>query len=61
MTESVAAECVHRWMVDADRAVRLPREEAARHPNCIGRNAQCKGCGAKTVVKERVWDSAWTQ
>mgnify|MGYP006895928454 CR=1 FL=1 len=54
-------KCVHRWVMDSSRVVRLTRDRASQHPNCVGRPSTCRLCGESRVHPERVWDIAWTQ
>lgn len=57
--ETEAPECAHHWVLEHGRAVKLSRDIIMKHPNCIGRPAKCKKCGAETVKLEKVWDQTW--
>lgn len=57
--ETGASECVHHWVLEHGRTVKLQRDVVMKHPNCIGRQGRCKGCGAEKVLLEKVWDQTW--
>jgi hypothetical protein len=61
MIDEPLAECVHHWVIDGEKKVRLPRDRQLQHPNCIGRRSRCKKCGRECVQLEKVWDINWSE